>query len=203
MNLEDLTIIWNSQDQEPIYLIDRATLHASVKRKGERIERLTSLFEKTMIGVTFAMGVILPIDAWREGDGAHQYVAGALCVIVAALATKWRRERRKDELRFDDSVLGITERALSQIDYQVRRLKTFLWCFHLPIAITAGIGLSLYSNARITWIWAGVIALCCLSYWGTHRDIRTCLLPKRRELDSLREKLTNAESGDADRAGDR
>ena len=90
-------------------------------------------------------------------------------------------------------MLGIIERALSQIDYHIKRLNTFLWCFHFPIAITAGIGLTLYSETRIPWVWGGIFVLCAISYASTKHDISNKFLPEKKHLEALRQKLLEGE----------
>lgn len=189
MKLEEINVIWNSQKEEPMFVIDQQALHASVERQGASVDRRVGWFELSMIFVGFTTAVILPIDAWLEGDGFHQYIVAVLCLafgVYALLGRKWRLEK---EVVFDRSMLGIIERALSQLDYHMNRLKTFLWCFNLPIALAAAIGLTIYGNTHTPWVWAGVILVCAISYWGTRRDIRKKFLPEKRDLEALRDKL--------------
>ncbi|MEM7147085.1 MAG: hypothetical protein AAF591_18335 [Verrucomicrobiota bacterium] len=189
MNYDQLKVVWDSQDDEPMFLIDHDTLNASVKREGRAVAELVSAGEIAIIAVALATAVILPLDAWREGDGLHQYLVAAICLAVGVYAWVNRRQRLAREIDYDQSMLSTVEKAIAQLKYHERALKIMLWSFHLPIAITAGIGLTLYTDTRIPVLWGGLILVCALAWWGTRRDIRKCIRPKRTNLESLRTKL--------------
>ena len=103
-----------------------------------------------------------------------------------------RQYRRRREVDFDESIRGVIEKSLAPIEYHEKRQAMYLWLFHLPIALAAGIGLTVYGNTRIPWIWGGVILVWVVSYWGTQRDIKRN--PQKRNLKALREKLEDIES---------
>ncbi|WOO42819.1 hypothetical protein [Rubellicoccus peritrichatus] len=194
MNYEELKIIWDSQKEETVYMIDNDALLKSVKHKNASVSRLVICFEITAIIVAFSTAIILSIDAWRENGGLDEYIVAAICLAVGIYACFQRKRRKSSEPDFDQSMFGLIEKTLSQIDYHVKSLRTFLWCFHLPIALVAGIGLTVYSNTRTPLIWIGVMLICAFSYWSTQRDIRKKFLPEKRNLEALRDKLLNVES---------
>ncbi len=194
MNYEELKLVWDSQNEEPVFALDRQALLETVERQTGSIARYVKSFEISMILVAFAVAIILPIDAWREGDGSHQYFIGAICLAAGLYAWTGRQNRRRREIAFDESIRGVIEKSLAQIEYHEKRQVIYLWLFHLPIALAAGIGLTLYSNTRIPWVWGCVILVCLVSYWGTQRDIKRNLRPQKRNLKALREKLGGIES---------
>ncbi|MEM7148063.1 MAG: hypothetical protein AAF591_23370 [Verrucomicrobiota bacterium] len=194
MNYEELKCVWDSQNEEPVFALNHQALLKTVERQADSIARYVKLFEISMILVAFAVAVILPIDAWREGDGSHQYFIGAICLAAGVYAWLGRQNRRRREIEFDESIRGVIEKSLAQIEYHEKRQIMYLWLFHLPILLAAGVGLTLYSNTRIPWIWGGVIVVCVVSYWGTQRDIKRNLRPQKRNLKVLREKLGGIES---------
>ncbi len=193
MNFDDLKLVWDAQKEEPVFALDQEAVLKTVERQNHSISRYVEHFEIMMILAAFAVAVILPLDAWREGDGAHQYLIGAICLAAGIYAWLARRNRRRFEVKFDQSISGVVEKSLTQIEYHERSLKNYLWLFHLPIALAAGIGLTVYSNTRIPWIWGSVIVICLLSYWGTRRDIKRNLLPRKKSLRALQSKLGEIE----------
>lgn len=196
MKFDELQVIWNAQQDQPLFTINHDALYRLVQQKTSRIEVYIKCFEWTMISVPLLMAVILPIDAWREGGGWDQYVVAVICLCVGISTLVNRFNRLKTPISFAQSIRGIIEHSLVRIDEHVRRLTLIFWCFHFPIAVSAAIGLTFYSNLRIPLIWGGVLLVTAFSYWGTRRDAQK-MLQEKQELEQLSAKLTEAEPSDA------
>ena len=192
MKYDELQVIWNSQKDAPLFAIDQQAMHELLRTKSSRIESYVEWFELTIIATTILTAIILPIDAYREGGGWHQYIVALLCLVVGMSVCSTRYRRRASQIKFDQSVKSIAERSLRRVENHIRSLKLLFWCFHLPFAICSGIGLTIYSNTRSPLIWTGVILVTVLSGIGTIYDIRVKLNPQRRDVEDLLAKLSEA-----------
>lgn len=193
MNFNELQVIWNAQQEQPLFAFDRESLHRLVEEKASRIEAYVTWFEITMIAVPLLMAIILPLDAWREGGGWDQYVVGAICLLVGIVVFVGKLVRPKTNASFESTIKGTIEQSLDQIDRYLRQLKWMFWGFHLPIAISAAIGLTVYSNVRTPLVWGAVMAITTISYWGTRQDAQK-RRQEQQELKQLQAKLTEGES---------
>jgi len=192
MNFDELQVIWNRQQDEPLFAIDRQAMDSLVRSRSIRMERYMECFEWAFMAAAFSTSIILPLDAWREGDGVHQYIVALICLGAGVAMCSARKRRKQSELAFDESVIAVAQRSLVRVEQHIRSLRLLFWCFHLPIAVCAGVGLTVYSNTRIPLIWLGVILVTGLSFLGTVYDIRKKLIPQRREIQALLNKLTEA-----------
>ena len=193
MEFEQLHVVWNAQQQEPLFAINERAMHNLIRYKSARIERLVGWFELAVVTVTLLIATLLPLDAWREGDGWHAYAVALICLATAIWTLLARWQRGLHEVTYEQSIKSIAERGVAQLDRHIQRLRLFFWCLHVPIALAAAIGLSAYSNTRPLLIWAGVLLVTAIAYWATQRDIRQRLMPRRRELQHLLAKLVEAE----------
>ncbi|MEM1225161.1 MAG: hypothetical protein AAGJ40_05660 [Planctomycetota bacterium] len=188
MKFEDLQVIWSTMDEEPSYAIDPASMRSIVEKKTRRLNRTLDRLEWTGIGVALSTSVILPLDAWREDGGIHQYVVAAVCAVFGTALLIARFGRGDDDLHFDDSLKGIVERSLAQIDRYLRGLRWCYWGFHLPVACVGLIGLT---AARSQWsflVAGGVVGITLISYLGVRSDADQ-KLAEREDLSNLLEKL--------------
>ncbi len=204
MDFEEMKVIWDSQNEQPLYVLDQEALHASVRRKGQCIETSVNLFEGFMIGILLAVaGILVGTRLIYEPEyNASLFVAAALTIGVAAVAAihlaRGRVLRRRREQDFEPSLLGDINKAISQVDYQVSRLKTFHLWFILPtVAMTGlnfvmkGVSLSELFGSKI-WIWPLFLASFALYYWAVRFETRRIHGPRKRSLEALREKLVTA-----------
>ena len=103
--------------------------------------------------------------------------------------------RRKREIRYDASLLGIVEQSIDAIDYQMRRLRSFLWWFAGPTSLGLIIGLFIVDDSKrflFYTIFIPAFFVCMgLAYWQIRREIRTKLTPEKTRLEELRNRLLN------------
>lgn len=205
MDFEQMKVIWDSQNERPLYVLDQEALHEQVRRKGRCIEQSVRMFEGFMIAILLAVAAILVgkrlfvVTDWRPA----MVIGAALTLLVAVVAAVHlalqRRRRLKSEKVFDPSLLGDIDKAISQIDYQVARLKNFHYWFILPMAamtglsfVTQGVGLSELFGSKI---WVGpLFLLSVLIYYVAIRvELSRVHGPRKRSLQTLRKKLVAEE----------
>ncbi|MEM6688861.1 MAG: hypothetical protein AAF664_05505 [Planctomycetota bacterium] len=193
LKFEELQVIWDRQREQPLFAIRHGDLVDLVRDKAASIERSLGMYDAMMIGVPLLMAVILPVDAWREGGGLDEYAIALVCLVVGLAALKSHISRRSNEPVFDQSIKQIAESCLKHLDAHVRQLSWFFWCFHLPVAILAALGLTFYTNTRTPLVWAGVLAITAISYWDIRRDIQS-KRAKREEISQILQKLVEADN---------
>jgi hypothetical protein len=187
MEFEEMKKIWDSQNNENLYVINETALHIRIKQKGRSINRNISFFEWAMIGTTLGVSLILTIDTIVEAGSWPRYLSSGIIFIIFLYMYGLRRERQKYEQHFNDSLLGDLDKAISRIDYIIGRTRTLLWWYLIPFTVAASI--SMYFDSKPFWLWCFMILVFGLSYWGGEKEIRHMHMPKKRDLESLRATL--------------
>ncbi len=208
MDFKEMKVIWDSQNDQPLYALDQEALHASVRRRGLCIEKCVNIFEIFMIVILMAIAAILVGKRLFDEQTyqPYQIVASAMMLVVAGCAAMHvaigRFRRRRSEQRFESSLMGDLNKAISQVDYQIDRLKSFHWWFILPVALITALNFAakgvtvaeLFDSTRI-WIWPLFAASIVVYYLAIHVELRHIHLPRKRNLESLRDKLANGTAG--------
>lgn len=204
MDFEEMKIIWDAQNDQPLYAIDQQALHASVKRRGVCIEKSLGVFEFVMIGVLLSVGLILAGKRIFSGEElqTYQYIASALMVVAAICPAAYllfrRRQRKKQEQQYEPTLLGDLNKSLSQVNSQISRMNTFHFWYVAPMAlivwlnfVARGLSFAEYFDSRRLWAWPLFLAGLVLCYGAIWLEMRIAHRPRKRDLESLREKLLN------------
>lgn len=133
---------------------------------------------------------------------------GGIIWLYYALYQYWGRKRQRQlELRFDNSLRGDLERSLAQVDYQIWLSKNVLWWGLLPVYVASGLGFVAFFDMTPTRLWSyppfGISAMPVLAvvvmlvalyfdYRCKTAPIKNELLPRKRDLEALREKLEDS-----------
>lgn len=190
MKFEEMQDIWNSQNGEKQLLINESLLHARIKRKSRSVNRLLEMFEWVMIGVNLIIGIVLIMDTVQENKSSYQFVISALYIIYAVYAfVRHMTRRKKEEVRFEHTILGELDKAIWQIDYLIRQGQAMTLWYVLPLVLVVSI--SLIHSTKSVWVWAFLLLLIPASYFSTRWEANKWYLPKKRVLESLREQLKN------------
>lgn len=213
MDFEEMKVIWDSQNEQPLYAFDQKALHASVKRK--QLKLIRSFFWRDLreisVGVIagiiiLADGILLAVEnrgifaevrnetSWANHP-ALMFLAAGLVLMgpIYLMVAEWIQRKRKCE--FDFTLEGELNKTLSQIDFQIQLWKTSTWWFLIPIHMGATlysvIIIFLYGEKTFLLLPAFVIMLFSfiLSVWSYPKNIVERLQVKRREFEALREKL--------------
>ena len=217
MNFKELTAIWDSQNNEPLYVISQTTLHELIRQRRDEEHRKTAVRHAVeSIGNTIAGLVTIvvagclawgdpawlatfswlkaPVSLW---DVAALFLAGGAWLFCAAYMWIARRRQIQREEDLSQSIRGDLERALAHVAFQIRIARDILWCGLIPSWFAAGLFfLVIFHRQQVpTWgYW--VIALMMVGTFVTiyrwqHYAIRRFYEPRCRELESLLEKLTS------------
>jgi hypothetical protein len=221
MDFEELRVIWNSQNSEPLYAIDEAALHVSVKRKSRAFTRRVFWRDVREISLGLLAGTVFLVfggmlafgreDHWRRLLGSDVEVSSWDAVTLLAVSSLWlffaayqlvsrvRQEQR--ERRFDPSLRGDLDRTIAQTDYRIRMATSVVWWGLLPVwlatVLFVYVVFKLVSTPPAVLLLAAIVIPVgfALDVLFKRRPVRTELLPLKQEFESLRRKLTDAERG--------
>jgi hypothetical protein len=215
MELDELKMIWDSQNEEPLYVMNEAALHRVIQRRNAEWSRSLSccFANEIWIGLVCAGLMFVCAGVLGFGDPAwlatHPWmkVAASRWDIVALVAaggvwlyytaymfTARKRQQQRVEL-FDSSLRGDVDRALYQTDFQITLAKDIVSWGLVPvwIASTLWVGTLFHLEAAPAWAYvfmgAIVIGLLVIVVSGKRESITNRFQPRRRELESLRAKL--------------
>jgi hypothetical protein len=219
MDFDEMRVIWNSQNDEPLYAIDQAALHASVRRKSRAFVRRVLWRDIREIGIGLLAGTGFLVfggmlafgheDRWRRligadvevsrSDVATLLVVSGLWLFCAAYQLMSRRRQERSERRFESSLCGDLDRTISQTDYQIRMATSVVWWGLLPVWLATVLFVYVLFNLASTppavLILAAVVVPVgfALDILLKRRPLRTELMPLKQEFETLRRKLTESE----------
>ena len=173
-----------------MYALDLEALHASVKRRGRGIARGVNAMEIGTIVICIVVAAVLGAEPILEGVDRHQFFAVGLLLAVAAYLLVGRIRRRNREHAFEPSLLGDLDRALSQVDYHIARIRTFPWWFFLPTVLILSVSFVQSHGSKPIWTWLVLFASAAVSLYVVRLELRCVHLPRKRDLEALRAKLT-------------
>ena len=190
MEFEDMQVLWNSQSQEKLFAINESALHDTIKRKGRKIDNLLQMAEWFMIIVNLGVGVYLLMDGLRDYDMMIEYLMPAMYLAFAVFLLYRRIVRRQNEVHFEQTMMGDLDKAIWQVDYLIAQGRNMVLWYLLPLLVAALVVITL--NSGDFWRWSWMILLVPATYFASNWETRKVYLPKKRELEALREKLTES-----------
>lgn len=184
MEFDEMKKIWDSQNNEPMYAINEAALHKSIQTKKTQAGRLTNINDIGLIIIAVATGALLLAIGKQS---LYDYLAALALLLIAVYVWVGRIRRKKQETRFDRSILGELDQAIASVDYEARRAKTFVWWFLLPVAIP--VLFNLLQAGIPLWKWFVIPAAFVLSFVLVQWELKQKFIPRKQKLETLRDKL--------------
>ncbi|MEM7533777.1 MAG: hypothetical protein AAF639_16450, partial [Chloroflexota bacterium] len=188
MEFEEMQVIWNSEKQEKLYVINEDALYERIKRKGKSVNHWVNFFEWVMIGVNLAAGILLTVDSYRDQDPLLQYMLPVIYLAFSLGVLVFRITRRKEEVRFEESMLGELDKALWRLDYLIKQSRWVTLWYTLPLCLVFG-AMTIFFDRDLVWATLLLLVVMPLSYFGSLWEVNKWYLPKKRDLQSLREKI--------------
>lgn len=225
MNYEDLQVIWDNQNNGPLYAINPASLHNQVTKDTRTFNREILWRDVREVGIGVGVGILLFVlsaqilflnDNWlssffhlqtSDWDAGLLLVAGSVYFYYAAYRYIGRKQQEKNEQQFDSSLMGDLQKACAQIDYQIRLSKNIHWWGLLPVCFATGLLWIVLLKDKLAKMWeqdvlqASVVlslviglmlVVFVLDYRCKRKPIEAELLPRKRELESLQNKLIHS-----------
>jgi hypothetical protein len=188
MEFDELQKIWDTQLDQPLYVINEQALHKRIIAKKYHVIHIAGFTEWLLIIVHTGVGIFL-LNTTRQG-----YFFGyilATWLFGSALYVLINRLRRiKDQQRFHRTLSGDLAHALATAGYQVRIAQIMRWNF-LPIGML--MFLSLWETGKSIWLALFVAFVFILSFFVSRWEL-SIYRNKKRELEVLQQKLQQERS---------
>ena len=187
MEFEEMQTIWDSQNSEKLYVINEATLFKNIKRKGRSVNHLLIAVQLVLIGTNLIAGIALIIDGVQDDAAWGQYLLGAVYLAYCVYAIFRWIYRYRDEKRFEETMLGELDRAIWRVNYLIKQGRDLITWYLIPLILVGTVFL-IFDRSSIWWI--GMLWLSLpVAYYGGRWEIDKWYMPKKRDLESLRETL--------------
>ena len=194
MEFEELQQIWDSQNNQPLYVINEKALHNRILSKKKQVHHITNISELLSVIVNIVAGCfILGMNLYNQKVNISMYILSAWMFGCAFFLLISRIRRLKAEHQFDRSMLGELKHAISTATYQVRLSQVMRWNI-VPIGLLSLLGV--LEGGKSVWIIIVLLIFFVFAFFaggwehGIYRN-------KKRELEVLLNKLQH-ESSDAD-----
>ena len=178
--------VWDRQNNEPIYVLNEKALHNSITAKKNRVNRLANINEIGMIGIAVATSTFLLFKTFQSNN-VFAYLPAIVLLLTGVYVLVLRLKRKKNINQYDQSVLGTIDHAISNASYMVDFSKTFVWWYIFPLTIPVFLNMAM--NQVDLWVWVFVPASFVVSYLLVRWELNRCHLPRKKALESLKEKL--------------
>ncbi|HTR27620.1 MAG TPA: hypothetical protein VMH27_00020 [Puia sp.] len=128
IEFDELKEIWAAQENRPHYVIDQNALQARIQSKMTGVLRHTDISEWLLIFVNLVAGcILLTLNPFQSGANIFMYVETTWMFATVAYIVISRIERIKASRRFDRSIHGDLNYAISVANYRVRLSAIILW----------------------------------------------------------------------------
>jgi Ca2+/Na+ antiporter len=191
MEFDEMKLIWDSQNNEPLYAINQEALNRKIQHKSRSVTRALDFVDVMMIVVNLIGGIVLIVDTVQENGRPFEYIVAVVYLAFFVYALYRRFARQQEVKEFDKTILGELNKAIWESDYLIKQSSSMVFWYLVPIMIAANV--TVFLNANSFWVSVLTIIILPLAYFGGRWEVRKCHLPKKRELESLREILLQAE----------
>jgi hypothetical protein len=190
MEFDEIKKIWDAQNNQPLYVLDEKALHNRIQSKMKGILRLANVNEWALIIIYLCTaGVLLTLNSFTHAANIFMYIEAAWMFATVVYVVAHRSRRVSSSRRFDRSIHGDLDHAISIATYHVRLVRMTNWN-SLPlgaIMIFSGWEAGVLLKAAAVILVSSVLSF----YVGTKQNRAN--VRRRRELQVLKEKL---EAGD-------
>lgn len=213
MEIEELRVIWESQNDKPPYSVNEASLHAVLWQQRQKarsrwfrreilpayIGALFMLAFLTFSGVIFYFNENTEAGQMTQWDAIVPLVAATLMLYYAISIYNGQAKQEQREDILTPTLREELDRALEQVEHQIGVRRRHL---QRSVPVYAAAILAIWLMMRINggpydtlaWYVAGAFIILGLEVADQRRRIQSDLLPRKTTLESLRQKLAN--SGD-------
>ncbi|MFT3701750.1 MAG: hypothetical protein QM802_05245 [Agriterribacter sp.] len=189
MEFDELKKIWDTQNNQPLYVIDEKALHNRIQSKMKAVLHLTSISEWLLILINLVTGVILlRSNSVKPGSNIFLCLEAVWMFGIVVYLAISRIRRIKASRRFDRSIHGDLNHAISLASYQMRISQIIRWNF-LPMGII--MILSGWEAGKLISVGAVILVSFTLAFYVTSKGYNANK-KRKRELQGLKEKLETA-----------
>ncbi|EGF25301.1 hypothetical protein [Rhodopirellula baltica] len=193
MNFDEIQSIWNSQATTK-ETVERESILLAVVEKEQSLRRITTITDGIMIATLLFVAAMFFRDPVLQGHDLILILPGTVCLVAAGWLLKWRMDRQRRHLGFEQSLLGLIDKSIDGLDDRIAHMRNFVWWFAVPNALGLVIALFIIDPARrhlLYLVFGPAFAICMgLAIWQINREIRSRLLPEKQRFQELRTQFT-------------
>jgi hypothetical protein len=186
MEFDELQKIWETQNNKPLYVINEQALHNRIVAKKHQVVHIAVVTEWILIIANAISGAFV----------LQQNFTGRRSLVFAWLLAVWllgsalyvlvnRIRRMREQKRFNRSLSGDLQHALTTAVYQVRICRIMRWNT-LPIALLVLLGS--WEGGQSLWFLVAVALFFMLVFVASGWE-QGIYLNKMKELQVLQNKL--------------
>jgi hypothetical protein len=186
MEFDELQKIWDSQNNQVLYAINEKAMHQHIEIKMKKGKHITNISELLLIIVNLVTGsFIIAVNLFKQQVNISLYLVAAWMLGTALYSLVSRIRRIKGNQRFDRSLQGDLDHAISLASYQVRLSQIMRWNM-LPVAVLTVV--SIWEGGKSLWI-AGILVGFFALAWFAARWEHGIYKSRKRALEKLQTKL--------------
>ncbi len=218
MEFEDLQVIWNSQQDEPLYGVNEDGLHNTLRNNSKRFRRVIfwqhlQTFCGCTIAITAIVGLLLLNASGLLGDigssrALHGWeIAGLLISLLCwlqfgASVYLGNRQQKKQEKYDTTSLRDDLDKEINRTKYQIRTRSHIMLGFVPPyfgstLWIIIVFGVSGISYWAIVPVIAVMATALIIESRCQRRFVEQEITPRLQQLETLRETLITAPASDS------
>jgi len=186
MEFDEMKKIWDAQNNQPLYAIDEKALHNRIRSKMTGVLRVTNVSEWLLMMINLGAGsLLLLLNPFKPGANTFMYVETAWMFATVLFVVTSRIRRIKANRRFDRSIHGDLDHAISLASYRVWLSRIILWNL-LPmgaIMIFSG-----WEAGKFFKVSVVILVSYTLAFYVGSKGLRSDKR-RRHELEVLKEKL--------------
>lgn len=195
MEFEEMQKIWDAQNHRPLYAIDETALHKRIQAKSRIASRKANVNELSLIAISIVTFIIVVLMNMGR-DNPYAYPPVIILLLTSVYVYIGRIRRMKKVQQFDRSMLGELDQAIFNVEYEIKRARTFPLWYLSPLIIPTMLNMYM-SDASLTK-WVIVSGAFILSYFVVWVGLSKFQEPQLRKLEKLREKIRNDDWGDGE-----
>ncbi len=186
MEFEELQQIWDSQNNEPLYAFSVKALHNRILSKKRSAVHIANFSEIMLILVNLGAAILVASLKFQKPEGKlFMYLMSGWMALTALYIIVSRIRRIRADQRFDRSLAGDLQHAISTASYQIRLSRLMRWnILPLGVLIFAGI----IGSGKSVWLAVIVVLFLAIAFFagGWENGIYES---RKRELEELLRKL--------------
>jgi hypothetical protein len=177
MEFEEMKKVWDTQANEPMYVINESALRNSIARKRDKGLRITNISEILSIVAYNGVGIFLITNG--------MFVLAAWMIFVGLCCLVGRIQRKLGEKKYDRTMLGDLDHAVSVANYQVRFSGLMRWNI---IPVGALISFGLWNRDHILILLIGIIVFVAVTFYASGWE-HNYYKERRKQIVELRDML--------------
>jgi len=187
MKFEEMKKIWDEQNKQHLFVIDEDRLRQSIEEKKGKSSRLVNRMEVMAIlanGITGS--VLLSMNFIKHVGSVLDNLLALLMIVVAIYILTRRSYRLKHENKFDRTMLGDLEHAISNATYQAQ-LSYGMLLYIIPVGILVLLNAMSEGQSPVVLFLIALffVVVSLLGRW----EHRSWHVARKKRLEAMREKL--------------